>query len=63
MDQLCIACANHKDYPANILSHNQYNYVIEEYIQKLNEQENRLFCDEGSAGLDPWEHRGEDSGK
>lgn len=43
------ACSAAAEYPKNVVCHNIYDYLLVAYTEHLDEQENRLFCDELKA--------------
>ena len=42
-------------YPKNLVHHNGFDYNLDAYVQRLDEHDSRLFCEESKASLDFWE--------
>lgn len=55
MERLIESCNMSKNYPTNLLNHNHYKHTLEAYIQRLNEDEDRLFHDSSKTQLYLWE--------
>jgi hypothetical protein len=49
--RLMQSCNNAAEYPKNIVHHNVYEHVLDAYAEQLNEQQNRLFCEDSKAAL------------
>jgi hypothetical protein len=46
-----LSCNNAAEYPKNIVYHNVYEYVLDAYSERLDEQQNRLFCEDSKAAV------------
>lgn len=45
------SCETASEFPKNIVYHDTYDHILEGYFNRLNEQEDRLFCDVSKAKL------------
>lgn len=56
MDGFRKSCFEAAKFPSNLIDPGTYNYSLQEYVGKLDEHQNRLFCDdESKAAVDVWE--------
>lgn len=55
MEQLIASCDDAPAYPKNLVQATTYAHKLDAYIERLDERQQALFCDESKACLDVWE--------
>jgi hypothetical protein len=53
---LSSSCLAAGSFPKNIVRSTASRYHLEGFYKRLNEDKNRLFCEDGKASLDLWEY-------
>jgi len=56
------SCDAAASFPKSLVYHNTYKHILDTHVERLNKQENRLFCDEDKADLELWEYRDQSTG-
>lgn len=56
-DSFLVSCNAASTYPRNIVSLNPYSHITDMYIERLKEEEQRLFCVESRSDVELWEYR------
>ena len=55
MNEFVHSCDASATYPTNLISHNEYQHTLHNYVQILDERQDQLFGPEGKASLDFWD--------
>ncbi|KAI9780709.1 MAG: hypothetical protein M1816_002758 [Peltula sp. TS41687] len=55
MDRFLISWFDAAKFPTNLIGSGAYDHSLQKYVGRLNDHQNRLFCDEPNAAVDVWE--------
>lgn len=62
MNQLNESCFNSSLFPKNLIIPDTYDHCLKKYFIRLNENQERLFCEEADAVVDFWQLKHQASG-